>query len=127
VSALYAFVAAGLFGCGIYMVLSRHLVRVLLGLSLLTTAANLILFQTGRNRSVQPPLIREGAARLEGSADPVPQALMLTAIVIGFALSVILASLVLRAYRGHGTLTTDEIRSAERLGAPLAGQPDDDR
>ena len=80
-SALYAFVAAGLFGCGLYMVLSRHLVRVLLGLSLLSTAVNLMVFQAGRIQSVQPPLIPEGAARLHDAADPLPQALVLTAIV----------------------------------------------
>ena len=126
-SALYAFVAAGLFGCGLYMVLSRHLVRVLLGLSLLSTAVNLMVFQAGRIQSVQPPLIPEGAARLHDAADPLPQALVLTAIVIGFALSVILASLVLRAWRGHGTLRSDEIHSAERLGDPLAEPSSDAR
>ena len=126
-SALYAFVAAGLFGCGLYMVLSRHLVRVLLGLSLLSTAVNLMVFQAGRIHSVQPPLIPEGAARLHDAADPLPQALVLTAIVIGFALSVILASLVLRAWRGHGTLRSDEIHSAERLGDPMAEPSSDAR
>ena len=126
-SALYAFVAAGLFGCGLYMVLSRHLVRVLLGLSLLSTAVNLMVFQAGRFQSVQPPLIPEGAARLHDAADPLPQALVLTAIVIGFALSVILASLVLRAWRGHGTLRSDEIHSAERLGDPKAEPSSDAR
>ena len=68
-SVLYAFVAAGLFGCGLYMVLSRHVVRMLLGLSLLTTAVNLVLFQAGRIRSAQPPLIRGGrraAGRIRG-------------------------------------------------------------
>lgn len=125
-SVLYAFVAAGLFGCGLYMVLSRHLVRMLLGLSLLTTAVNLMLFLAGRIRSVEPPLIRDGATRLEDSADPLPQALILTAIVIGFALSVVLASIVLNAYRGHGTLSTDAIRSAERLGRRQE-EPGDDR
>jgi len=124
---LYALVAAGTFGCGLYMVLSRHLVRVLLGLSLLTTAVNLVLFLTGRIRSAQPPLIREGTDRLGDSADPLPQALVLTAIVIGFALTVVLASLALRAYRAHGALTSDEIRSAERLGDPFADRPDDAR
>jgi multicomponent Na+:H+ antiporter subunit C len=124
-SALYALVAAALFGCALYMVLSRHLVRVLLGLSLLTTAVNLMLFQAGRIQTDQPPLIPEGADRLQGSADPLPQALVLTAIVIGFALSVILAALALRAYRGHGTLRSDEIHSAERLGDPLADRPGD--
>ena len=124
---LYALVAAGLFGCALYMILSRHLVRMLLGLSLLTTAVNLILFQAGRIQSVQPPLIAEGADRLHDSADPLPQALVLTAIVIGFALSVILAALALRAYRAQGTLRSDEIRSAERLGDPFAEPQRNDR
>lgn len=118
-SVVHAFVAAGLFGCALYMILSRNLVRLLLGLSLMTTAVNLVLFQAGRMVSVQPPLIREGADRLQESADPLPQALVLTAIVIGFALTVILAALALRAYRDHGTLASDGIRSAERLGHPL--------
>ena len=119
-SLLLALVAAGLFGCGLYLALSRHLVRMVLGLSLLTTAVNLMVFQAGRIRSAQPPLIREGAARLGESADPVPQALVLTAIVIGFALTVILAALALRAYRGQGTLRSDELRAARALGDPFA-------
>jgi multicomponent Na+:H+ antiporter subunit C len=126
VTVLYAVVAAGLFGCGLYMVLSRHVVRMMLGLSLLTTAVNLVLFQAGRFRSAQPPLIPEQAERLGESADPVPQALVLTAIVIGFALTVILAALVLRAWRGHDTLRSDELRSARDLGDPLAPGPDVD-
>ena len=47
--------------------------------------------------------------------------------MIGFALSVILASLVLRAWRGHGTLRSDEIHSAERLGDPMAEPSSDAR
>jgi multicomponent Na+:H+ antiporter subunit C len=125
-SVLYAFVAAGLFGCGLFMVLSRHLVRLLLGLSLLTTAVNLMLFQAGRFRTAQPPLIPEGAERLRESADPLPQALVLTAIVIGFALTVTLAVLALRAYRAHCTLESDAIRSAEALGDPVAAAANDD-
>jgi multicomponent Na+:H+ antiporter subunit C len=116
---LYALVAAGLFGCALYMVLSRNLVRMLLGLSLLGTAVNLMLFQAGRYRSSQPPIIPEGADRLHDAADPLPQALILTAIVIGFALTVMLAVLALRAYRGHGTVMSDEIHAADRLGDPF--------
>jgi len=127
VSVLLAFVAAGLFGCGLYMVLSRHVVRMVLGLSLLTTAVNLMVFQAGRIRTVQPPLIPPGAERLGQSADPVPQALVLTAIVIGFALTVILAALALRAWGSHRTLRTDEIRSAQALGDPLIPEPGRDR
>ena len=77
-SVLLALVAAGLFGCGVYMVLSRDVMRMVLGLSLLTTAVNLMIFQAGRIRSAQPPLIPEGAERLGESADPLPQALVLT-------------------------------------------------
>src|SRR5690606_30784809 len=112
-SVIYAFVAAGLFGCGVYMVLSRNLVRMLLGLSLLTTSVNLMLFQTRRIRSALPPLIPDGADRLVESADPVPQALILTAIVIGFALTVILAALALRVHRGHRSIVSGDVRSAE--------------
>ena len=125
-SALLALVTAALFGCGVYMILSRHVVRMVLGLSLLTTAVNLVIFQAGRIRTAQPPLIREGAERLGESADPVPQALVLTAIVIGFALTVVLATLALRAYDGHGTLRSDEIESARRLGDPFSAESFDD-
>jgi multicomponent Na+:H+ antiporter subunit C len=52
---------------------------------------------------------------------------VLTAIVIGFALTVILASIALRAWREHGTLSSDAIRSAERLGDPFASDDDDAR
>ena len=126
-SVLLALVTAALFGCGVYMILSRHVVRMVLGLSLLTTAVNLVIFQAGRIRTAQPPLIREGAERLGESADPVPQALVLTAIVIGFALTVVLATLALRAYDGHGSLRSDEIHSARELGDPFPAEADDAR
>lgn len=126
-SMLLAFVAATLFGAGLYMTLSRHVVRMVLGLSMLTTAVNLVLFQAGRIRSAEPPLIPEGAERLGNSADPVPQALVLTAIVIGFALTVILVALALRAWGSHRTLRTDKMRSAQALGDPLAPEPHHDR
>ena len=123
-SVLYAAVAAGLFGCALHMILSRNLVRLLLGLSLVTTAVNMVLFLAGRVRSTQPPLIVEGAERLQESADPVPQALVLTAIVIGFALTVVLTSLALRAFKAHGTLDGAGIRAAESLGARPADAAD---
>jgi len=127
VSILLAFVAAALFGAGLYMTLSRHVVRMVLGLSMLTTAVNLVLFQAGRIRSAEPPLIPEGAERLGNSADPVPQALVLTAIVIGFALTVILVALALRAWGSHRTLRTDQMRPAQALGDPLTPESHHDR
>ena len=121
-SQLYAFAAAGLFGCGLYMVLSRNLVRLLLGLSLLTTAVNLAVFQGGRIRSVQPPLIPEGAQRLGDSADPVPQALILTAIVISMGVAAFVLALAYRSYQ----LTTVEEVSNDPEDTRVAERVDDD-
>jgi multicomponent Na+:H+ antiporter subunit C len=91
------------------------------------TAVNLMIFQAGRIRSVQPPLITQGASQLGESADPLPQALILTAIVIGFALTVMFAALALRSYRDRGTLVNAGAGPAEALGDPFAGGTRDDR
>jgi len=115
---LYALTASILFGCAIYLILSRHLVRLLIGFSLLATATNLILFQVARYRTSAPPVLEDGATQLGESADPLPQALILTAIVIGFALTLVLSVLTLRAWRSERTLDTAEIESAEDLGDP---------
>jgi len=115
---LYAFVGAGTVGCGLYMILSRNLVRMLLGFSLLATGANLLLFLAGRVRSQQPPIIVDGEQRLGEAADPLIQALILTAIVIGFALTVVMATLVLRAWRQSGSIRAEDANTAEAMGAP---------
>lgn len=122
---LYAMVGAGIVGCAIYMILSRHLVRMLLGLSLLATGTNLLLFLVGRIRSEQPPIIPEGARTLGESADPLAQALVLTAIVIGFALTVMLGVLVLRAWRAEHTVDAREVDAAESVGLPEPSDPVD--
>jgi multicomponent Na+:H+ antiporter subunit C len=72
---------------GVYMLLSRDLFRMLMGLAVLGSATNLILFFVGRPGSLTPPLIVPGGAALPAdAANPLTQALVLTAIVIGFAL-----------------------------------------
>ncbi len=100
----YAFCAAAIMACALHMVLSRNLVRTMLGLALLSTGVNLALFIGGGFSSNQPPIIADGAKALGVSADPLIQALILTAIVIGFALTVVLAAIVLRAWRATGSL-----------------------
>lgn len=91
--ALFALVIGVLTGCGVYLVLRPHTFPVVLGLTLLSYAANLFLFATGRLVIGQPPVIG-GAATY---ADPLPQALVLTAIVIGFAMTAFVIMLALRA------------------------------
>ncbi|MFN7092582.1 MAG: NADH-quinone oxidoreductase subunit K, partial [Allorhizobium sp.] len=67
-----------------------------------------------------PPVIEQGSQTLgEGAANPLPQALILTAIVIGFALVSFAAALVLKAYYTLGSVFTDEHNDAEELGSPF--------
>lgn len=123
---VYAFVGSAIMACALYMILSRNLVRMLLGFSLLATGLNLLLFLAGRLISNQPPIIGEGERVLGESADPIAQALILTAIVIGFALTVMLAVLVLRAWRHSHSVDARNVDSAENLGTPRERESADD-
>ncbi|MBK8508534.1 MAG: Na+/H+ antiporter subunit C [Candidatus Competibacteraceae bacterium] len=80
--------------CGVYLALRARTFPVVLGLTLLSYAVNLFLFAMGRLTVGQPPVIAAGAA---GYTDPVPQALVLTAIVIGFAMTAFVIVLALKA------------------------------
>lgn len=71
---------------GVYLAMSRDIVRSLVGLAMLGSAINLLLLAAGRFDSVLPAVVAVGGRALTGSANPLPQALVLTAIVIGFAL-----------------------------------------
>ena len=98
----------------IYLMLSRDMLRFLFGLILISNAANLAIFTSGRLIFGQPPLISEGSDfPAEGVANALPQALVLTAIVIGFGLFAFALILTLKAYKGLGTLDTSEMRVAE--------------
>jgi multicomponent Na+:H+ antiporter subunit C len=103
-----------LIACSIYLMLSRNLVRVVLGLSLLSNAVNLIIFVSGRLTRAIPPLIAEGGTVApDGYANPLPQALVLTAIVIGFGLLAFALVLTYRSYQELGTVDTTAMRHAE--------------
>jgi multicomponent K+:H+ antiporter subunit C len=91
--ALIALAIGTLTGCGVYLLLRARTYPVVLGLTLLSYGVNLFLFATGRLVVGQPPVI-SGAASY---ADPLPQALVLTAIVIGFAMTAFVIMLSLRA------------------------------
>jgi multicomponent K+:H+ antiporter subunit C len=93
-------------GCGTYLVLRGRTFPVVLGLTLLSYAVNLFLFTSGRLSTGQPPIIRTGG----NYADPLPQALVLTAIVIGFAMTAFVIMLSLRA---RGELGNDHVDGRE--------------
>jgi multicomponent Na+:H+ antiporter subunit C len=96
----------------IYLMLARDLFRLLLGLTMLGSLTNLLLFMSGRPGSLLAPVIERGAEALPaGFTNPLPQALTLTAIVIGFAL--LAFALVLGARVAQGNALTDRLRASE--------------
>ncbi len=98
----------------VYLILGRNLIRFIFGLVLASNAVNLLLFTGGRLAEPAPPLIPEGSLTPAGPvANALPQALMLTAIVIGFALLVFIFVLFYRAYQEIGTVDTEFMRLAE--------------
>ncbi len=103
----------------IYLIMSRSLIRVLLGVVVLGNAVNLVIFTAGRLTRAVPPVVPADASAMAGSyANPVPQALILTAIVIGFAMFAFLMVLAFRAYQALDADNTDSMRLAEPEGEP---------
>ena len=97
-----------------YLMMSGNMLRFILGLGLLSNAVNLAIFEAGRLSYAAPPLIAYGAKEPTGEvANALPQALILTAIVIGFGLLAFTLILVYRLFAVFGTIEIDEIDSAE--------------
>lgn len=105
-----------------YLLMSRNLLRIVLGLLVLGNAANLSIFIAGRLTSRIPPLVPAGETALAGGANPLPQALILTAIVISFALIAFTVVLFQSAHRRLGTLDVDAMREAEPLPQVTPGK-----
>ena len=106
----------------VYLILGRNLIRFIFGLVLASNAVNLLLFTGGRLSNPAPPLIPPDALTPAGPvANALPQALMLTAIVIGFALLVFIFVLFYRAYQEIGTVDTEFMRLAEPVDAVTPG------
>jgi multicomponent Na+:H+ antiporter subunit C len=97
---LVASVVAALYGVGVYMILQRSLIRIVLGLSLLSHGANLLLLSSGGSAGIAAFI-----GRFTGEdtvVDPVPQAFVLTAIVISFSMTAFLLALAYRSWRLTG-------------------------
>ena len=106
--ALLACLIGLMFAAALYLMLSGVLVKFVLGFTLIGNAVNLLIFTTGRLSHVHPPLIpadHTGLTRTVSNA--LPQALILTAIVIGFAMVTFVLVLLLRTYAHTQTLDAD--------------------
>ena len=109
-----AVVIGGLYASGLYMMVRRSFVKMIIGLALLGQAANLLIFTMGRLVRGNPPLIAEGQTTMaSGVADPLPQALILTAIVIGFGVQAFMIILIKRVYQTAGSDDVDEMKGTD--------------
>ena len=100
-----AIVAGVLYATGLYLMLRRRLAQLIIGLSLLSNGSNILILSAAGVTRARPPLISEGVP-LDQYADPVPQSLILTAIVIGFG---VLAFALVLAHRVHESAGSDDI------------------
>jgi len=115
---LLAVLAGVLYATGLYLMLRRRLAQLIIGLGLLSNGSNILIFSAAGVTRGRPPLISNSDVAAAPFADPVPQSLILTAIVIGFG--VLAFSLVL-AHRVHESAGTDDVDAivldASRPGA----------
>lgn len=124
-----AVAVALLFGSGSYLLLKHDLIRVVVGILLLSNGANLFIMLSGLQRGSSPILPLPAGATV---ADPLVQALTLTAIVITFGVTALLLSLIYRVYVGQGTLDTAALAQAEEADERTdeldsgANDPEDD-
>ena len=102
---------------GVWMRLDRHLMRVVLGIAVLGNAINVGVLTAGRFAGSEAAFTFAGQ-RILDSANPLPQALVLTAIVIGFALFVFALSVLKRTHELHGDKDTDHVSQVTEQPAP---------
>lgn len=102
-----AILAGFIFACGVYLILQKTLLRIVFGTVLLSHGAHLFIITMGKLERGAPPVIKEGK---EHYVDPLPQALILTSIVISFGVTAFVAVLAYRTYKSNSTDNVDELR-----------------
>ena len=107
-------VSGVLLAASFYLLMRRNLLRFVIGVIILGNGVNLLIFTMGRLTRAKPPVIPKGQKVLEGAyANPLPQALILTAIVISFGLLAFTLVLVYRNFAANETIQSDEVRASE--------------
>ena len=112
---LVAVVVGVVFGAGVYLLLCRTPVKLIIGLVLLSNAINLLIFVAAGLTRGKPPIIAADAVQIAGaSADPLPQALILTAIVISFGVLAFALVLFSRTFKIISADNLDQMKAPER-------------
>lgn len=102
--------AAFLIGIGLYALLAKkNLIKMILGITLIDSGVNLLLIAIGYIKGGTAPIIL-GNVKPSEVVDPLPQALVLTNIVIGVSVTALALSIVMRVYKHYKTLNSDEVR-----------------
>lgn len=113
---LLALIVGILYTAGVYLMHNRSFVRLIIGMVVLGNATNLFLFVISRLTKGMPALIDDDAARIVAPfADPLPQALILTAIVIGFGIQAFSIVLLNRAYATVETNDLDDLNNTDKV------------
>lgn len=109
-----AFAIGGLYALGLYLMMRRSIVKLIIGLAILANAANLLIFTSAGLTRGRTPMIGANETVVRAPvADPLPQALVLTAIVIGFAVLAFTAVLLKRAYQTVGADDLDQMKATD--------------
>lgn len=112
---LLAFVIGLLYAAGVYLLLRRSIVKLILGIMFISHATNLLFFVAGGLHKGRPQFVNDAAnAATANPTDPLPQALILTAIVIGFGITAFFLALMYRFYQATGTEDLDELKEGEQ-------------
>lgn len=109
-----AIVIGTLFAGGIYSILRRSLIKLIIGIILLSQGANLLVFSAGGLQENTPVFV-DGKETTKLFSDPLPQALVLTAIVIGFGLIIFSISLLMKAQKALGNDDINEFNNTDRI------------
>lgn len=111
---LLVFLIGVLYAAGVYLILRRSMVRLLLGIILLGNATNILIFLLGNIVKGKPPIIEPSLRVFKDIyADPIPQALILTAIVISFGLTSFAIVLLKRVYALVSSDNLDDLNTPE--------------
>jgi multicomponent Na+:H+ antiporter subunit C len=111
----YLAVAAGVvLAFALVALLRRSFLRMVVGFMLVSNAVNLVIFTSGRLTRGQAPIIPGDLETVQSAANPLPQALILTAIVISFGITAFAFALAFRVFKTFGTLDTDQLLESER-------------
>jgi len=109
-----AIVTGILYAAGLYLLMHRSFIKLIIGIILFAHACNFFLFTAGGIERGMPAFIREEGQSVEGLSDPLPQALILTAIVIGLGIQAFAIVLLKRVYHTSGTSDLDDLRNTDR-------------